>query len=295
MEKQIKVRRVVIACVIIEVFFLLVGMTFLFFVDIYHTSFKGAFIAVLDKENRFSGEVWFSVMATIIGAVISAVPSLVCGLLAILQSQKLHDLENRYHRPMLELNELVTNFLKITSDNILLEKHKLTQRQIKNIFNLIEKNYLWYIEWKIRFKVKNEIAVTNMQIEKIKIKSANLDYLIEFKGSGNAEENLWELQWECDNGEVTYCFSCDIGSLKEKPNNDFWNAIEEFASYEYRQDEDYRYMEMVFFLNILYEFSGEQKIEKVLNIRLDVEHSVYKGNIIKNKSSNGYFTYGRKA
>ena len=50
----------------------------------------------LEGDNYYDGELWFAA-ATFVGAVISVAPGLMCGIFALVQTQRLHRLEARYY------------------------------------------------------------------------------------------------------------------------------------------------------------------------------------------------------
>ena len=268
------------------------GMLLLLVIDKEHAWFKGIFSWILKTENHFSGDVWFAVIATLIGAAISgfigAIPSSLCGLLALYQTRKLHDLESRYHRPMLELYEMETRFILLRKDLDFRALNDLSDEQKTNIRKMKRDLVPWYIMWDIMFTLKNEVTIKHMWIDKIELRAAGKEYCIEFNQNDKFSSNFKKKK--VDN-ELVYSYSCELSELGRMPKEDFWNVIEEFGAYNEREDYIYKHLEQIVHLNILYEYGEDEASKNILHVDWDVKNSKWKDNHVINMAYTGYFKY----
>lgn len=67
----------------------LLGVMVLVYTDKHYACLRYVLVKILGTENHFDGGLWFSAEATIVGAFISAIPGLMCGILAYTQTERL--------------------------------------------------------------------------------------------------------------------------------------------------------------------------------------------------------------
>lgn len=147
--------------VVIMVLMPFFGGLFLLSIDRYHECYRDFIINNwLEGDNYYDGELWFSAAATFIGAVISAVPGLMCGIFALVQTQRLHRLEARYHRPAMEIEKIGFSFVKISNirdDSGVLRMDEFDIRQRSGVYEANEQSSKWWIDLEIVLYSNNGI------------------------------------------------------------------------------------------------------------------------------------------
>lgn len=259
--------------------------------DAQHAGIEAWVDFLIRKEHHFSGETWFSIIASFA----TALPGTLCGVFALIQTQRLSDLEARYHRPVLVLHEAKLRSWKLggydaTNDSLAL-------------WDYVEHNkgkYKFLMKIELGFEVKNEIEVKSFEIDELTWKTSQNSY------SMKISNNLSEMQqhdgkcfWREYDGDRIICHVekyIELCGLSEESQKQFENAIEMFVNYERRRDDDYKIPEIVLTSYIEYEYSKEKKEKLECRMQWDAEekyasprkyHTVH-------KTSDGYFSYDIK-
>ena len=256
---------------------------------------------MLGKDNHFSGEIWFSVMSS----GIAAVPGIVCGVLALVQTQKLHEMEARYHRPSFGL-----------------------QGAEMEVVWIWDKQYCWteelfqrnrYVEWvkekghghmypnllalKLDIEIKNDVTVENIVIEEIRFQFVDRTYILNFDEMPDRWKQyrrcrliyqqgkyLVRLIWELYPYTLT---EENKGNVIEKDiESRFWKDIELFTNYENRLDMDYQEVLMRVTARVYYEYAPKKYEIVIGRIAWDVNDGKGRNKAkAKRSTCSGVFTY----
>ena len=298
--RWVRVFLVVLAVVI----FCCLGFAALVAADKHYVWFRGVLTGFLGTDNHFDGGQWFSVAATFIGGLISAVPGLMCGMLAYIQTERLHELEDRYHRPGLELDEARLSMIALRSKKGELLKDPGEIREglpwtlymyRRPVEEAIEKERPFYIVLKTEFHVKNEVTVKRIFIRQV-------DFLVgeevsEWVLAGKKEKaedghhKIWEFNKQIQPGETKYTLEWILCPSEERATVGFWGAMRDFVLQEDIRDSRVRDLRLNVHMNVEYEYSARGGTECMLCVEYDVNKMQHAAVVQENCSCNGYFTY----
>lgn len=263
----------------------------LLILDAQHACIGGWVNFLIGKEHHFSGETWFSIIA----AFATAVPGTLCGVFALKQTQRLSDLEARYHRPVLVLHEATMKAWKLVGYDAANDDPVL--------WNYVEKNkgqYKFLIKIELVFEVKNEIEVKSFEIDELTWKTSRNSYSMKISNT-LSELQLYDGKsfWRNYDDNRIICHAekyIELCGLSEESQKQFENAIEMFVNYERRKDDDYKIPEIVLTSSIEYEYSKEKKEKLECRMQWDAQkdceyprryYSVH-------RTRDGYFSYDIK-
>lgn len=113
-NKKISTRAVIFICLIpIGLFAACFGL--MKWGDVRYAFFESVVNGMRDSHH-FDGSIWYTGMITIVAAIIAAIPGIICGILALVQSQRLHELEDRYHLPVFTIQNISLRAREIEAD-----------------------------------------------------------------------------------------------------------------------------------------------------------------------------------
>ncbi len=285
-----------LVCLMFSIISAIIGLGFLIVVDGQYEWFRESLVELLQRDNHFDGDLWFSAVVSLIGAIISATPGLLCGVLALVQTNRLHKLDDRYHRPMIDLDLAEVKFVKVRNMNDILENMHLDSRQTHSLRETEKQKLKWLIDLKIDFFIKNEIAIKEVYIQYIDIYFAKEVYRLEWSSKNDnifsKRHKTWDYKKQLKDGRTVHTllwnfYEFNLSQQKER----FWDELGEFALYEEHRNPDYSHMTMEIYMRVRYEYGKNQEIDNMLRVEFDIDDTVYQKFFITNCSMNGYFTY----
>ena len=271
-------------------FILAIGSIFLLSIDKYHEFYRTIVKYFLHKDNYYDGETWFSVVATLVGAAISAAPGLICGVLALVQTQRLHDLEVRTHRPVLETAKITLSFAKI--DHIFKDDKlsseilaRLARREYSGLYEAKKQQSAWWIDLETVLFSQNEIAVKYMEIESVALTFPDAkpekSYKLFLKPPDNSRARLRNFSRKIENGHIAYnllyCLNPFTLELTDEQNA-FESVVSQFCYIGESWDPALLYMELDVHMNVSFEYEGPQKVKCTLRIAFDADDGMAAGN-----------------
>lgn len=288
----------VVKLLIVSVVLLMVGIAVLMAADKWHDCLESGITCILKQDNYFSGDLWFSAAATLIGAFISSAPGAICGILAWKQTMRLHELEDRYHAPMMELKSAELKFIRAESLQEVREHGRLSTRQYSNIKRTEELGYDYCIDLKIDFYIKNGITLKDLEIHSITFSLDGNAYKAvpfpEMKKRELLQNEIWDLKRHDNGMQTDYALSCNLCRFHQESNQEkenFWEEFEEFASYDERYNFAYMHMGVDVGINLRYEYNENKGINNLLKMMFDVSDTQTVCWVHTNITTNGYFTY----
>ncbi len=269
----------------------------LFLLDIFHLNISD-FLCRLGFSHYFNGELWFAAVATGTAAILG----MLFGLLALIQTRKNYNLENRYHRPSLRLNEACIAVDRISDTTYKVNRNTERWQLFQDYIEYIKKNSLnaMLCIFSFSFKIMNNIEIQDIVIKKISFRIGSKKFCFVV---GDCPEIAKELRRRCfkrsfENGEYIYSMSLDLYPytiLKNESNGDekeFWDDIEYFLNYPNWQDENFYSLAIMVEAEADYEYAS-RKSKKLYGYILwnnpPVEPRI--GTYKEEKSCNGYFSY----
>lgn len=262
---------------------LAMGSIFLLSVDKYHEFYRTIVKYFLHKDNYYNGETWFSVVATLVGAAISAVPGLICGVLALVQTQRLHDLEVRTHRPVLETEKITLSFAKI--DHIFKDGKlspeilaRLARRELSGLYEAKKQLSAWWIDLDAVLFSQNEIAVKHIEIESVTLTFPDAkpekSYKLFLEPSDNSRARLRTFSRKIGNGHIAYNLSYCLNPFTLEATdeqNAFESVVRQFCYISESWDPAFLHMELDVHMNVSFEYEGQQKVKCMLRIAFDAD------------------------
>ncbi len=264
-------------------FILAMGSIFLLSVDKYYEFYRTIVRYLLHKDNHYDGEVWFSVAATLVGAAISAAPGLMCGVLALVQTQRLHDLEVRNHHPVLETEKITLSFAKI--DHIFKEDKlppeilaHLERRELSGLYEAKKQLTAWWIDLEAVLFSQNEIAVKYMEIESVTLTFPDAkpekSYKLFLESPDNSCARLRTFSRKLGNGHIAYNLSYCLNPFtleQTDEQNAFESVVSQFCYISESCDPALLHMELDVHMNVSFEYEGQQKVKCTLRIAFDAD------------------------
>lgn len=251
--------------IIITLFCYTFFFIFLFYADGFYGRLNTIVTGILGKDNHFSGETWFSIVAS----SITSIPGIFCGVLALLQTARLHQLESRYHRPALGLQKAemkVTWIQDGRHDRITADYHrdKFVKRALGKDPEQSRANLMTF---NLDIEIKNDVGVTDIVLERIDFIFRQETYTVNFcdmpdewkqyrmcEPDYSKDRYLFHIRWELFPYSIEG--SRDNGNTEEKDiETRFWESIEQFTNYENRLDMDYDSLLTKITVNVYYEYA----------------------------------------
>lgn len=271
-------------------FILAMGSIFLLSIDKYHEFYRTIVKYFLHKDNYYDGATWFSVAATLVGAAISAVPGLICGVLALVQTQRLHGLEVKTHHPALETEKITLSFAKIDhifkdgklSSEILA---RLARRELSGLYEAKKRLSTWWIDLEAVLFSQNEIAVKYMEIESVALAFPDAkpekSYKLSLKPPDNSRARLRNFSRKIEKGHIVYNLSYCLNPFILEPTdeqNAFEGVVEQFCYISESMDPAFLHMELDVHMNVSFEYEGQQTVKCILRIAFDADDDMTAGN-----------------
>ena len=243
----------------------------------------------LTGGHYFSGSDWFGGLVSIVGSVLGAVSGIILGIIALVQTERLHELEDRYHRPILVLRKAA-----LTAD--VLEEFSCRDDSMEQYAAKQEmkaQGYVFALTTAISFEIGNGIPVKNVELESITFTfttdpEQRFEVVLD-KKSPDFTPQILERKYE-PNG-VIYSMSCLLFPFKEV-EGDFFIWLERFVYYRSIRHPDVETIEVSIKLRLTYEFGRDASIPVWLRIVwvTEEEKNPEAGRFVW-ESSNGYFSY----
>lgn len=264
-------------------------------IDKFFDGFRDTLLILIgNDDSHFAASDWFGIVA----AIVSSLPGTFCGILALVQTQKLHQLENRYHRPMIEFLDMTIRCVSLNKFDMSASVSQLSPRQFQSVRALHNMGCEWYIDSKTSFFVKNEIGIKNLWVEDIIISMNGKSYSLYSDSTNNRTNREEELQckWNvCDlkkdwvDGLLKYELKWRLDpSLYRNKNEQFEKDLLNFVYYMDKFNSDYEYMTVRMNIYIEYEYA-ESKL--VLCQVYDAHQNNVSSYEMSNTTEKGYFTY----
>lgn len=284
----------------------LMGSFFLLSMDKFHVFYRDIVIDYgLKQDNYYDGEIWVSVAATLIGAVVSAAPGLACGILALIQTKRLHNLEARYHRPVLDVERVGLTFVKLShfrneEGNLCIDVPDSRQRN--GVYEADKQSSAWWIDLEVVLFSNSGITTKDMEIESVTVvfPKAGPDKVYKLCLL-EPDRNLVEIRGfkrGIRDGHTVYTLPWSLYPCQMKPQaskSDFERCISEFVFYSSEGcNPRYSCMELAIEMNVDYEYGEGEKTRGLLKVLFDAgcsESLEQSPSVINNMSDNGYFTY----
>ncbi len=252
------------------------------FVDWKHEAFNGFFLDVFKRENYFSGDTWFSVVAT----CIAACPGIFCGVLALIQTQRLYKLE---HKPLRGIMGAKIEFAKPRSDKY--EDKKSDYDLARYMRRIKERPLGEYFNLKIDIELSNGIEVHNIIIKEIRMRLAGQDYKFKLKAGGDDNHIFRGFSQRFYNGNYRCSLWCSMHpyATKEKLEEKFWQEIPKFTYFEEFNDIDYSRLRVDLVANISYDFASYKKERLTIRTYWDAaDNRVGEGTWVECGTQTGY-------
>ena len=303
--------------VLILLFVFIIGVSlFLLSMDKYHDCYQNFIINhYLKRNNYYDGTAWLSVTATLIGAFISAVPGFICGILAMKQTHRLHELEARYHRPALEIEKVELSFThqdRVYRDG---EYHLegFDREQRYGVIEAKKQPFAWYMNLRADLSLNNEVGVQHIDITSVTFSFPNADTKKEYKLSlsklspNSNSATIRSFKRTIKKDHAVYILSYCLNPFTLKPSDaedDFNESIRNFAFYSEAHDPRFLQLDLSATMNISYDYLDRKSEECLLRIAFeanakdilsDTDAFGTNPNIIKTQSADGYITYEVRA
>lgn len=294
------------------------GSLFLLNMDRYHDCFQRFVIRnFIGQKNYYGGEAWFSATATLIGGLISAVPGLMCGILALLQTQRLHKLEARYHRPSLKVKNarFYCAYLEHFQEEVGGSWNGLEIWQYAGTQEALNQPFPWWLHLTVDLSLVNEMSVQHIDIESVTVSFPKAvppkEYIITLSKSFFDSVAIRSLKRTIENEQAVYVLSYCLNPFILKPsavgkerNDDLDECLHQFAFWHDGHNPGFPQMELTVAMNLKYDYLDE-KTEKCL-LRIIFESTAQdkilgraasasafgkNPNIVTIPSTDGYITY----
>lgn len=251
--------------IIITLFCYTIFFIFLFFADAFYGKLNTIVIGILRRDNHFSGETWFSIVAS----SITSIPGIFCGVLALLQTARLHQLESRYHRPSLGLQiaEMKVTWIRdrqyngITTDY---HRDKFVRSALGKDSGQTRANLMTF---NLDIEIKNDVGVTDIVLDRIEFVFQHETYTVNFCDMPDEWKQYRRCEPDYSNGRYLFHIRWELFPYSIEGNRDnvnteekntetrFWESIEQFTNYENRLDKDYHSLLTKVIVNVYYEYA----------------------------------------
>lgn len=243
---------VTIVCVVIALL-ILVQM------DRLHDSMKGILeFFSLGEDIHFSGDTWFSIAAS--GIV--SIPGILCGVIALAQADWLYYLENRYNKPMLGFHSAKMKAVWMDHPKYGLDKGNKDYKDIRFEDWMVTENCQNRIAFEMEIEIKNEIELSNIEIEQINFIFMDGEYIFKlkdilekYKFHRRVERKYEEQQYKCLIYWELYPYEY---ISREKTEDEFWKRIDYFTNYERYLVDDYKELTTIIRAKVYYQYSASE-------------------------------------
>lgn len=260
----------------------------LWLLDVKHAELSGIVERITQRKHYFKGEVWFAALAS----CITALPGIFCGAFALLQTHRLSKLEARYHRPVLLLREATLKIWKpkgfdTSDDSVDFEDYIEQNKETHDVL----------IKLELEFEVKNEVEVKTFEIDSLTWKTSTDCYKVgALKKSRSVQLYDQKDFWREYKGDRIICHvekHLEFDELKVNNFEQFESAVERFANFEQRKNDDYKRPEVILVAYIEYEYSKEKKEKLECRMQWDAQRGCEspKAFYTVHKTCDGYFSY----
>lgn len=325
-KKKLFIPKCILISLVALLIILALGSSFLLFAYKYCVCFLCLW-NIVRYFLKVDDNTWLSVAATLFGAVISAIPGVICGVLALLQTQRLHKLEMRSHRPVLEVAESTLKFAEIdrtfVNGNLPFEiLLRTVGREQSGLYEAEKQLAAWWIDLEVIFISKNEISVQDMKIESVTITFPDVkpakSYELSLVTPNNSRIRIRDFHRAVQSGGIEYKLLYCLNSFKLKPadaKNAFEDVIRQFCYISESQDPTLMHMELDVHMEVSFEYREHRDEKCMLKIVFDAEGDkttedqrdivggkdktvselsdfIDSGQIIRKKSHNAYISYG---
>lgn len=268
--------------------------------DVFHAKIDGWLFDTVKFNNYFSGEVWFSISAS----YIAALPGIFCGIFALVQTKRLNELEDRYHRPTFKLREATSEIVWIRDRSY---KGIIGDYEKQGLADLMlaDKNKCSnMLTLSMKLDPQNDIEVKKIDIEKVTFELNGCEYqflMKEYQSDSHFEAYNKESRCKFDRGfeddQYFYRLKWDLYPYifvesGDNSEEEFWDGMEYFTNFANRLDESYRMITIKFEGKIYYEYARRGFDKITGNINWDCQNGSGRiGIVAKNTTNNGYFSY----
>lgn len=285
MRRSKRIWRILFAVLVIILFG--GSILFMFLGDRCYFYFENWINMILKTEHHYSGEVWYSAAVSMVGAF----PGTVCGILAFMQAERLHELEDRYHRPSLVLHKAQLSGRKVS----VLHKNREEYLNIgRYIGCLLAEGYLWDAELSIEFEVENGVTIEEIEMigvdfifQENKKYSISLNEYKEEKSSGFPE--LVQCSRKFQDGNIIHSLSRRLYPFDHTELQGFWENMTMALGWEMDRSAASEIWEMNIMFRMSYEYGDVSYITLKTSWNKDTQSA--KEDTIYYETSNGFFKY----
>lgn len=294
MKRSKRIWRILFAVLVITLFG--GSILFMFLGDRCYFYFENWINTILKTEHHYSGEVWYSAAVSMVGAF----PGTVCGILAFMQAERLHELEDRYHRPALVLHKAQLSGRKVS----VLHKKKEEYLNIEQYIEcLVEKGYRWDAELSIEFEVENGVTIEEIELigvdfifqENKKYSISLNEYKKNRKGKKDKKEKLFgfpelvQCSRKFQDGNIIHTLSRRLYPIDITESQGFWKNMTMALGWEMDRSAASETWEMNIMFRMSYEYGDVSYITLKTSWNKDTQSA--KEDIIYYETSNGFFKY----
>lgn len=194
-----------------------------------------------------------------------SVSSLICAVVALLQTRRIYHLEARYHRPALEIDHVRLNTLEISrikkDGNLCFSG--LEKRQRYGVREADKQSSPFWFDLEIELFLNNGIALKNMEIVSVTFSFPNSDsegkYVLNLSGTSCAAViRSFERKMVKDRARYILLWSLNPVVLEQFNRKEaFEDAFSQFVYYSESMDSRYLYMNLDIDFQMQYEYDDE--------------------------------------
>ena len=288
-------RHVFLKSLFITLICYLIFFAFLFCGDKFYDIMDNIVEHLLGRGNHFSGEAWYTTVA----ASVAALPGILCGVLALLQTQKLHKLEARYHRPAFVLRHAWMRVIWIHSCLYSSKGRNYRRAKYEKWAKGTEENPSManLLTFEIELEVKNDITVLNMIPEQVIFQFPEENFTINFLELPEKWTPYRSVIPKWDREKYLLCISWELfpyeieGKTRDEESK-FWESMERFTNYGSWCNVNYKSLLTELTVRVYYEYApvGYERVTGRLFWKVD-EKCVRQGAEVVRSTNSGIFTY----
>lgn len=244
--------------------FIIVFMLVLLLVIDQNSKWVAGALSEIGINNFFSGDTWFS----IIGSFVIGIPGILCGILALIQTDRLNRFEQRYHRPNLGLRSASLKYKRWDTDFDCNAQQSHDERmraiELKSQFEKIcktdqkLKGMQALLDLELEFELKNDIEVSNMVLVEIIWEFGKKRYHFSMQNK-EIEQALkprrkFRRETQDDHYMIRVREELFLCASSEGENDSFWDAVEYFANYNNHKRFDYKELTLELKIQEFYQY-----------------------------------------
>ena len=241
-------------------------------------------------EHHLSKDTLFSSFV----AVLCSIPGLLCGALALWQTKRNYELEDRYHHPMMVVQSLEWE-PGVVPEYADFDNSQYTREELLLFRRWRELGWRYIIRCTISFSVKNGIGIDAIGISSIRFLFSDSNCVFDLQ-IGNVEKNFGILKHNYDNGNIIYQYEFLLNPYRgEVSEREFAENVQRFNEHypvflypDVSGKRDGNILDLEMEWNIKYEFGDNSEDRQKLKARLDSQKRNLKNNIL---SENGVFLH----